>query len=194
MPILGRTPDECFAPFRDHMAGLLAATLSATEVLNYVGHGARRTLAFLRGEGTTVPIRTNDGALYFYLSQTLEAVKEGRKNYRLRTLQYWYRLQLAPGLNEQALLRWEYDSSLSADTPTHCRHHVQAATNLAIGRELLDLNHAHVPTGWVTIEEVLRFLIVDLEVKPLCGEGWPAKLTESEQAFYEKFTSKRYKK
>ncbi len=46
----------------------------------------------------------------------------------------------------------------------------------------------------MTIEEVIRFLIVELEVKPPCGEdAWPAKLEESEKAFFEEFTGKRYK-
>ncbi len=50
------------------------------------------------------------------------------------------------------------------------------------------------PTGWVTIEEVIRFLIVDLELKPPCGDDWPSTLAESERAFFEEFASKRYRK
>jgi hypothetical protein len=56
----------------------------------------------------------------------------------------------------------------------------------------LDLNRAHVPTGWVTIEEIIRFMIVDLGVKPPCRSRWPEVLVASERKFFEEFTSKRY--
>ena len=44
------------------------------------------------------------------------------------------------------------------------------------------LNDLHLPTGFTTIEEVLRFCIVDLGVTPLSDE-WDRVLTDS----YEKF-------
>jgi len=53
---------------------------------------------------------------------------------------------------------------------------------LQIGRETVALNDLHLPTGFVTVEEVLRFCIVDLAVKPLSDE-WDATLMDS----YEKF-------
>jgi hypothetical protein len=45
-----------------------------------------------------------------------------------------------------------------------------------------------VPTGWVTIEEVLRFLITDLDVIPPCDNAWAGKLGASEKEFYVNFT------
>jgi hypothetical protein len=42
------------------------------------------------------------------------------------------------------------------------------------------LNDLHLPTGWVPVEEVLRFCIVDLGVRPL-GRDWNEVLRESEQ-------------
>jgi hypothetical protein len=59
---------------------------------------------------------------------------------------------------------------------------------------MLLLDDVHLPSGWVTMEEVIRFLIVELGMKPPCGASWPAVLEESEAAFYEKFTSKRYRR
>lgn len=53
----------------------------------------------------------------------------------------------------------------------------------------IDLNKAHLPTGWVTIEEVIRFLIVALGVDPPCGQEWPKKLAESQRAFYPEDTA-----
>jgi hypothetical protein len=61
-----------------------------------------------------------------------------------------------------------------------------------LGGNNLDLNKAHVPTAYVTIEEIIRFLIVDLGIKPPCGETWGAELARSERQFYEDFSGKRY--
>jgi hypothetical protein len=44
----------------------------------------------------------------------------------------------------------------------------------------------------VTIEEVIRFLIVDLGVTPVCDD-WPGRVTRAEKRFFTEFTSKRYR-
>ncbi len=44
----------------------------------------------------------------------------------------------------------------------------------------------------MTIEELLRFLIVDLGVVPVT-RNWPQVIADSEKRFYEEFTSKRYR-
>lgn len=73
------------------------------------------------------------------------------------------------------------------------RHHVQLPAYLPAAGGRIDLDKVHLPTGWVTIEEVIRFLIVELGLKPPGGGGWPDVLATSERAFYEEFTSKRYR-
>lgn len=140
-----------------------------------------------------VPIDTRFGRLFVALSQLLVAVKdeEEPKRYRLRTLQYWYRLQAAPELTAPALIRWEYDAATPRDA--FCRHHAQMPAVLRVGDGELDLDKVHLATGWVTIEEVLRFLIIELGVRPPCGDEWPLVLAKSEEAFFEQFTGKRQK-
>lgn len=53
-------------------------------------------------------------------------------------------------------------SCVSGATPRSwirwCRHHVQIAGTPALGGGSLDLNREHAPSGWVTIEEMTRFL------------------------------------
>jgi hypothetical protein len=52
------------------------------------------------------------------------------------------------------------------------------------------MNKLHVPTGFVAIEEVLRFCIVDLGVPPLAGEDrWNTALDESYRRFKTEFTT-----
>lgn len=146
--------------------------------------------SFREREPVAVPIETSFGRLYLYLGQLLEAVPEAQR-FRLRTRRYWYRLQAAPELTAQALLRWEYDTDAPRSGPP--RHHVQMPAYLAAGSGRLDLDKIHLPTGWVTMEEVIRFAIVELGVKPPCGAEWPDVLSESERVFFEDFTGKRYK-
>ncbi len=54
----------------------------------------------------------------------------------------------------------------------------------------LDLNKIHTPTGWVTIEELVRFLISELRVKPVSSK-WAEIVAASEMRFREEFTAAR---
>jgi hypothetical protein len=108
MPIIERTPYECFNAFAEHLRGLVAATVTERYPLSTVPANERMILSFREEIPVAVPIET-------------------------------------------------------------------AA-----------------PTGWVTIEEVIRFLIVDLGMSPPCGDDWPNVVRESERKFYEDFTGKRY--
>lgn len=189
MPITGRTARECFETFGKHMSGLVAATVT-TQPLMVLHEHERTTLSFRAGSRVATPIDTRHGQLYFYLGQALEAVEENRL-FRLKTRAYWYRLQHSPEAKSKAVIRWEYDSTTA--THRHARHHAQLDATVTLGDSALEFNKAHLPTGWVTIEEVIRFLIVDLGMQPLCGAGWPNVLAESERLFFEKFTGKRWR-
>lgn len=140
-----------------------------------------------------VEIKTKFGRLRLYMAQALRAVGEGKGLCRLETSNYWYRLHRISGVGE-AVLRWEYDRSHKADTDKPPRHHAHASVCLETDGLSMDLDKLHLPTGWVTIEEVIRFLITELGHRPPCGSKWPSILAESERAFFEQFTGKRLKK
>jgi hypothetical protein len=61
---------------------------------------------------------------------------------------------------------------------------------MPLGDHCLDLNRVHIPTGWVLLEEVLRFLVIELGARPAQVE-WDSVLQKSESAFFTQFTSKR---
>jgi hypothetical protein len=194
VPITGRTPRECFNKFATHLRGLVARTLTEQHQLLLVRHDDEAMkLSFHQGDDPiAIPLRTkHHGKVYFYVGQLLRVHPEPGKKFRLSTHAYWYRLQHSPDLKAQAAIRWEYERELPPGK-RHCRHHLQQSAQLTLGEGSLNLNKAHVPTGWVTIEEVIRFLIVDLGTKPPCGADWPRVLTASERSFYEDFTSRRY--
>jgi hypothetical protein len=194
MPIIERKPAAAFKRFRDHMRKTVVKTLPlpAHVRLDTTTKGTSGSLEFIRGDGiaTAIPLQTNYGEVYFALTQLLEAVRDGRK-YRLTTKGYGYRLLNRDDPTADAVLRWEYVADADADK--WCRHHVQIGTTLPFGGGGIDLNRVHVPSGWVTIEEMLRFLIYDLGVPPVSTD-WPKVIMDSEREFYENFTSKRYEK
>lgn len=64
--------------------------------------------------------------------------------------------------------------------------------SIPAGLGTLNLKRAHIPSSWVLIEHVLRFLFHDLEVGARTAQ-WPEILRASETEFYEQFTSKRYR-
>ncbi|MCW2995219.1 MAG: hypothetical protein JWQ18_2714 [Conexibacter sp.] len=190
MPIIERTPRKCFDVFTGHLRALVAATVTARHPIGEIPTQTRLQVGFREDVPIAVPVDTDFGRLHFYLGQALEAIEESGR-YRLTTQQYWYRLQHGASLREQAVIRWEYEATMGRSR--HARHHAQLRADLDIGDGTLDLNRAHLPTGWVTIEEVIRFLIVDLGMVPPCGDRWPDVLEQSERAFFEDFTGKRYK-
>jgi hypothetical protein len=187
MAIVERSPKACFDVFVDHIRGLVADTVTDRHVLVAVQSETRLMVSFREQGPIAAPIDTAYGRLYFYLGQALEAVPVGDR-YQLKTRKYWYRLQHEGTFTADAAIRWEYDSEAARDR--HARHPVQAATELPLREDSLDLNRAHVPTGWVTIEEVIRFLTVDLGVTPPCGESWADRIIEAENRFFREFTGK----
>ncbi len=179
MPIVGGSLEEAATDFREHLNRVLHLTVTQAP-LTVVRSGPSVQLAFRRGgRPIEVSLRTRFGSMWLYLGQTCNSTPIGDGRHRLHTVAYQYTLRADEA--GEATFRWEYEKSLAAGK-FHCRHHLQGDVALQIGRAAVALNDLHLPTGFVTIEEVLRFCIVDLDVKPLSAE-WDMILTDS----YEKF-------
>ena len=143
----------------------------------------RMELAFRprRGYPEAVPLRTRFGWMQLYLGQRCEtSLREGM--HQVATVEYQYKL-FAPDDSGDALLRWEYVKRWPREDARWCRHHLQGPLRLSLG-DGVGLNELHLPTGYVVIEDVIRFCINDLEVEPLSAE-WHTVLEES----YERFRS-----
>ncbi len=180
MAIWGKSPADCFEHFRSHIAKIVSATLRSREPILIQAAGA-----FSGTLQTPKPIAltTRVGRLYLHLAQALEVEKrsEGVHKYRLTTLKYWYRLQESAADDADALIRWEYER---VPNKYHCPQHVQLrATVRAPKGKTIELNKVHLPTGWVPIEDVIRFLIVDLQVKP-ADPAWDSILGASADLFF----------
>jgi hypothetical protein len=94
---------------------------------------------------------TSIGAIQLLLGHQFRVVKDGRSSWHVSTVAYRYHLLDAAG---QELIGWHWHPGVGTDRP---HLHVPADP---IGR------HLHAPTGRVSIEAVLWFLLTDLDVKP----------------------------
>jgi hypothetical protein len=185
VPLRASTPHEAFQLFQTHINRLLNKVLTQYR-LQFITFGARQEQASLsfrdrRRQPTAVPLRSSPW--YLSLTQELQTVAEG-KEYTLRTVQYAYRIQRTTSIQEEAEVRFEYVSRHKDPEARWCRHHVQFHRDYHDVREEFSPQKLHIPTGWVTIENVIRFLITDLGVPPLT-ENWDEVLRESEKQFRE---------
>jgi hypothetical protein len=195
LPIIERTPQACFDRFRGLLAKLVASTIAKSPVVRCTVQAPQvAMISFVQGEDlVSAPIRTSHGTLRFHFGQLVEAVAlkgADAGKYQLRTLEYRYRIQEAEGPRAPALVRWEYTRA-DPSVAGHPRHHIHLLCRLPVaGAETIDLDKKHLSTGWVTIEEVIRFIIHELGHKPPCGARWPKVLADSEGRFFGELSSK----
>lgn len=135
------------------------------------------------GNSGPVSIRTAYGELEFGVGQFCEGVRRDDGQYQLRTLSYRYTIG-KPGESEP-LFRWEYVRS-PEEGKHYARHHFQSPQPTGLerdGRATL-YQELHLPTGWVAIEEVIRFCLNDLSATTrLKPEEWHRLLTDSHERF-----------
>jgi hypothetical protein len=202
MAIYGRTPNECFDLYREHIAELVAKVVPTKCPMRLEkGLLGRRTLTFQNQPADdAVPLQTRgNGTVYLYMAQELLTIEEKARpageRHRLRTSAYWYKLYSSPPVevDADAVVRWEYKATERA-LPGECRHHMQFGRidgrNVALGKGSMDVARVHLPTGWVLMEHVFRFLIHEFGVQPPCRDEWPRVLQESEDKFFGTFTGK----
>jgi hypothetical protein len=127
-------------------------------------------------------LQTRYGPMELFLGQTCDGIEGQRERVRLRTIAYKY--SIAPAGANDPLFRWEFVRSPSSNS-FWCRHHRQGPVDVNIGGRTVNLNDWHLPTGWVPIEEIIRFCIVDLGVSPLDSSvdadgnpDWHGRLSE----------------
>lgn len=190
MPIYGRTLREAATTFEHHLNALLTKTITLTPIqfLEFP-HRGQVIFGFPR-QGRprgSIELATKYGLMELYLGQTCDAVEdEDARQLRLRTISYEY--DLRPVAMDDHLVRWEF-VRFPGRRSRWSRHHVQGQISIDIlddnnQIQSVNLNDWHLPTGWVPIEEVIRFCLHDLEARALSApEEWHLALIESYETF-----------
>jgi hypothetical protein len=181
VPILARTPREVFQTVQDHFNHTLNTILTHYRLEFTVRHAKqmRTLLHFEDSQNEAVAVSLPSSVWRLYLSFGLQAVPEGR-NYSLHVLQYAHRIQRTSSIDDEAEVRFEYVSPAIDPKFSYSRHHVQFHHDSRSASSDFSLSKLHIPTGGVTIEHVIRFLIADLGVPPL-AEHWQEELRASER-------------
>jgi len=117
--------------------------------------------------------------LLFEASQLFTIVPDTRfpGEYKASTLAYIYSIRL-PDLEDGAIVSWHWHP---LTTPGRPAPHVHVGVDHP--QLVATLPKLHIPSGRVSFEEVVRFLIDDLDVAPERPEKWKKILEESEERF-----------
>jgi hypothetical protein len=185
-PFTASNPEKTIQAFRSYIAELLNSTITDAPLSIIV---ARRSASELKAAlslggktdiGRAVPLRQKP--LHLFLVQSVAVIREGKaREWRLKTLQYSYRIQGGPSFDSEWYFRFEYKSREIEDS-LHPRRHLHLPVSLNCGTKRVDLSRVHIPTGHVAIEELIRFLIEELGVKAKTRD-WDSILQKTEEKF-----------
>ncbi len=184
MPITGRTLPDAAQNFCDHVNFVLSRTVTHTHAV-LVEVPERFQITFRQaGQPITAPLNTYFGRMGLYFAQVCGSVVRQDGLHELRTINYKYALY--PDVGEEPIIRWEYIKEPPPEA-RWCRHHLQGPIDIRFNEGIASLNDIHLPTGYVTFEEVLRFCIADLGVPPI-DDDWDNTLRDSYERFKIDFT------
>lgn len=204
MPITGKSLEAAARQFADHLNSVLCRTLTQTrlQVMPVAGASCVNIGFRQAGHPEEAVFNSEYGQFSLSLTQNCDSIIDRAGRHELRTMAYWYHLYGADG---NALMRWEYNRLY----PTHAewaankekpekdwvepryyaRHHVQGSLPFSVNDQTLSLDRLHTPTGYVPIEDIIRFCIEDLGAKfEHRADDWHAVLEESYCLFCQDFT------
>jgi len=140
--------------------------------------------------GDPAPLRSRSGQrdlqLRVAFQYTIVAVPGDREErYRVTPLAYWYGILDGEG-REILLFHWHPAGVSNVLTP---HLHIPGAASVALGtrsgkgngKRSVHLGRMHVPTGYVSLEDVVELLIVEFEVQPRHPD-WLAVITANRAA------------
>ena len=181
VPCITKSPEEAFRSVQNQLNAVLNKVLTEYR-LQLLITGPRRTravLAFLDRHRQPIGVPLRGSSWYLSLQQELQALPRRA------------RLSSAPSAvcvshSENSFRPGGSRSPFRVCFPIaqpdfpYSRHHVQFHRDSRSASSDFSLSKFHIPTGRVTIEHIIRFLIADLGVPPLV-ENWDEVLRESEK-------------
>lgn len=186
MAIEGRSPREAADEFCGILNSLLAQTITKTPLtVRHAPKDAREpieVIAFRDRKGMACWDRMASrvaGRLRWFVAHECGFEHLGAHRFRLETVKYTYHLAREDA--DEPFLRWEY-VKFPGEGKQWCRHHVQGPIEVTVGDQSFKLDRFHLPTGFVTMEEIVQFCLHDLQVKAIT-EDWYPIVDESYQRF-----------
>ena len=172
----GRTPEEAVRSFLAPLAAVVNCVTAQGFVTRRPRQNERWRTAYFQDNFAILDRRTGQALKLELRHRYVIAVSEGERGpWTVSTAEYIY--EIADKSDEPiAAFHW-HPTTAQAGDEVHWPHvHAYGA------RDTLTLHKLHLPTGRVSIEAVVRFLIEDLDVVPR-RDDWSAILDRHEQAF-----------
>jgi hypothetical protein len=199
MGIVGKDLEVVARQFADQLQTMLANTITYKPLIPHANTRSTMYISFREAGAPAVEIlQTKYGPMELFVGHLCSAVeREDSSDVRLRTLEYAYYLR--PHTMTEPLFRWEFvrpdgsaDRDDDEDPSAWCRHHIQGNLRIDItddrgATHQIALNDWHTPSGWVALEDIVRFCIVDLGVKS--RPGWNRALKTSYRLYRTQFTT-----
>lgn len=172
----GRTPQEAVAGFLAPLKAVVGCITSEGFVTRYSERDGYQLAASFQDDFAIVTRRNGQSLkLEFAHGYTLSQVQGERGLWTASTTEYIY--EVADESDALiATFHWHPVSRLAGDEMRWPHVHAYGA------RDNLTLHKLHLPTGRVSVEAVVRFLIEDLEVVPR-RDDWHDVLDRHEEAF-----------
>ncbi len=181
------TPGQAYDRYARALQAVVGCVTEARLTLNESRAIELDTIyAIVLKSGDGVVLSSEYGAIQFDLGQRFRIIRdpEAREGpYRATTVEYWYRLARQAG---PALLSFHWTPETAMPAQRMFPHlHVEAGLTGASGEaQLRSFNKLHVPTGRVSCESIVRFLIEEMGVPPT-KPSWQSVLEVQEERFRE---------
>ena len=172
----GRSPEEARKAFLQPLQRALSC-ITDTKLLVSRGRQPGDVEALALSEDPLRLTSARIGIVQFVLGHQFKLVPDGRKSWHVSTTAYRYHLLDDSGAE---LIAWHWHPGSLGDPRLRGHPHLHAPAG-SIDR------HIHVPTGRVSIESVLRLLLIDLAVpaRPAHVADFAKVLDECESPFIE---------
>jgi hypothetical protein len=179
----------------DELNALLNSTLTHRRLVQLnapqADDGTQRMQLTFREQGRVVlaPLQTRRyGLMGLYIGQILQSRSDDQSGPALITLKYTYALHNGTDSESEPIIRLEYDRRPRDPNAQWCRRHIQGPLTLPLGGQPVSMNDLHFPSGYVALEDVIRFCIYDLGVKAL-SDDWDDILIASYRKYRGQFRS-----
>jgi hypothetical protein len=153
-----------------HSVARALRCLTRTPVRIGGGRRAGNPVVILLGDGSPVAMSGDSGISFSVLEQL--AVRSDDSGWHARPLAYAYTLTTAD--SELLAFHWHPAGPTEIRTP-----HLHVGARIQVGERWLP--KAHIPTGLVTLTDILVLLVEELGVRALCDD-WRAVLEETRRS------------